>query len=59
MNSKTVVVVLVVLMAMSIVQESYAFTAGAGGTVTYGGKREVMTVSRHHATTTVYSRVYY
>lgn len=45
MNSKTIIVVLVVLVAMSVVEESHGFTAGGGGVVP-SGKREFMTVSR-------------
>ncbi|KXJ21785.1 hypothetical protein AC249_AIPGENE2343 [Exaiptasia diaphana] len=44
MNSKYVIVVLAVLMAFSMIQESRAFTAGGGGTVP--GKREFMTLKR-------------
>ena len=53
MNSK-VVLVLVVVLAVSLVPESQAFTAGGGGNIPHG-KREMLSVSIDRPTPRLYS----
>lgn len=45
MNTKTISVLLVVLVVCVAVQEAHAFTAGGGGNIPGAGKREFMVVS--------------
>ncbi|KAK3701048.1 hypothetical protein QZH41_008153, partial [Actinostola sp. cb2023] len=44
MNSKTIIVLLVVFMAVAAIPEAHAFTAGGGGNIPGAGKREYMVI---------------